>query len=67
MTSGPSDEPPIPHKTTRECDANFLAISLIWGRSDSDDSGRSTQLRRTAASLDAFAPHVVASFFAMRG
>ena len=67
MTSGPSEEPPIPHKTTRECDANLFAISSIWGSSCCDDSGRSTQLRRIAASAAAFEPHVLASLLAIRG
>ena len=64
MTSGASDEPPIPASTTWSMPAavSRSRSSRSWGSSASEDSGRSSQPRRTSASGCAAGPHRVASF-----
>ena len=63
MTSGASEDPPIPHRTTwstpseRKC-SRSAATSPTSGR---DERGRPTQDSRTAASDSASGPHSVAS------
>ena len=68
MTSGASDEPPMPHSTmwltpSLRSSSRRAVISSSRG---ADTSGASTQPRRMADSASASAPHKVASFAKMR-
>ena len=65
MTSGPSEEPPIPQRMMRESEENFLARASSWGSKAAEVVGKSTQFKRMAASAAAAAPQVFASFAAI--
>ena len=58
ITSGPSEEPPIPQRMTRDRAENFLPRSSSWGSRAAEVVGKSTQFKRMAASGAASAPHV---------
>ena len=67
MTSGASDDPPIPQSTKSVRALNFAASASKIGNRSRDVSSRSTQLSLTAASVAAAGPQVVASLAANRG
>ena len=66
ITSGASEDPPMPHRTKSVRSRNFAAVASSIGSRCREDSSKSTQFKRMAASCAAAAPQVVASFAAMR-
>ena len=67
MTSGASDEPPMPHSTTRVIprSASTSRSPTISSTSGRDSSASPTQASRLPASDSASGPHRVASRLAM--
>ena len=68
ITSGASDDPPMPHSTTlsRPCDASWARSCFRSGIRAKAFFAASTQPRRTADSSSASFPHSVWSFAKMR-
>src|SRR4051794_40221678 len=69
MTSGASDEPPMPQSTirSRPREVSSARSSASPETSSRELAGRSSQPSRIAASLSASGPHRVASFWTSRG
>src|SRR3954467_14643115 len=69
MTSGASDEPPMPQSTirSRPREVSSARSSASPETSSRELAGRSSQPSRIAASLSASGPHRVASFWISRG
>ena len=65
ITSGASEDPPMPARTIVFMWRNFAVRASISGRRVREVSGRSTQFNRTAASAAASGPQVDGSFCAI--
>ena len=66
ITSGASEDPPIPQRINSVRSRNFAAIASSIGSKCREVSSKSTQFKRTAASAAADGPQVVASLTAIR-